>query len=407
MILSLAWKNIWRNKPRSLIVVFAVTVGLFGGLFSSAIFIGMIDQRLSDAIRNEVSNLQIHHPDFLNNREIVDTIPAAEKVLRHLTYDPRIKAVSSRIKIIAMASTASGGAGIKINGVCPENERKVTALPMKISDTSGTWFASGMKNTIVIGQRLAEKLKLKLHSKVILSFQSVTGDIVYGAFKVEGIYKTFNTSFDETNVFVRTDDLAPLAGLHKEQCHEILVSLYNDNSTEEVVTYVRNAYPHLETMGWKELMPDLGLMAEFTNAWLYITLIIILLALSFGIINTMMMAVLERTREIGMLKAVGMSGEKIFLMILYETIFLSLTGTLAGIIITIPVVHYFHFHGLNALTFSKGFEDIGFAAMIYPRLNAESYAGLAVLVIVAAILSSIGPSHRALRLRPVDAIRTL
>ncbi|NLI23631.1 MAG: ABC transporter permease [Bacteroidales bacterium] len=407
MILSLAWKNIWRNKTRSLVVVFAIAVGLFGALFSSAIFIGMVDQRLSDAIRNEVANLQIHHPGFLNNREIADTIPDAQKVLAYLTKDPRVKSVSGRIKIIAMASSASGGAGVKINGICPENERNVTALHMKISDTSGTWFASGKKNTIVIGRKLAERLKLKLRSRVILSFQSATGDIVYGAFRVEGIYKTYNSSFDETNAFVRNDDLAPLAGLQKQQLHEILVSLQNDNTTEQVVASVRNAFPQLETMGWKELMPDLGLMAEYTNAWLYIILIIILLALSFGIINTMMMAVLERTREIGMLKAVGMSGKRIFLMIMSETIFLSLTGTLAGILITLPVVQYFHQHGLNALMFSKGFEDIGFAAMIYPRLNADSYFGLTVLVILAAVLSSIGPSRRALRLRPVEAIRTL
>ncbi|NMB73070.1 MAG: ABC transporter permease [Bacteroidales bacterium] len=407
MILSLAWKNIWRNKPRSLIVVFAVAVGLFGGLFSSAIFIGMVDQRLSDAIRNEVSNLQIHHPGFLSNREIADTIPGAQNVLRQLRKDPRIKAVSERIKIIAMASTASGGAGVKINGVRPENEMKVTALQMKIADTSGSWFTSGRKNTIVVGQKLAEKLKLKLRSRVILSFQSVNGDIVYGAFRVEGIYKTYNTSFDETNVFVRNDDLAALAGLQSQQFHEILVSLYSDNTTDQVVASVRNTFPHLETMGWKELMPDLGLMAEYTNAWLYIILVIILLALSFGIINTMMMAVLERTREIGMLRAVGMSGKKVFLMIMSETTFLSLTGTLAGIIITVPVVHYFQLHGLNVLTFAKGFEDIGFAAMIYPRLDAESYAGLIALVMLAALLSSVGPSRRALRLRPVEAIRTL
>ncbi len=407
MILSLAWKNIWRNKPRSLIVVFAVAIGLFGGMFSSAIFIGMVDQRLNDAIRNEVSNLQIHHPDFLINREITDTIPGAQNVLRHLANDPRIKAVSGRIKIIAMASTASGGAGVKINGIRPEDEMNVSALHTKIPDTSGTWFASGKNNTIVIGQKLAEKLKLKLRSRVILSFQSASGEIVYGAFRVEGIYKTYNTSFDETNVFVRYNDLAPLADLQKQQLHEILVSLYNDNTTEQVVASIRKTFPHLETMGWKELMPDLGLMAEYTSTWLYIILIIILLALSFGIINTMMMAVLERTREIGMLKAVGMSGKRIFLMIMFETIFLSLTGTLVGIIITIPVVQHFHLHGLNALMFSKGFEDIGFAAMIYPRLNADSYAGLTVLVILAAVLSSIGPSRRALRLQPVEAIRTL
>lgn len=385
----------------------AVAVGLFGGLFSSAIFIGMVDQRLSDAIRIEVSNLQIHAPGFTSNRELSDTIPEAMKIAGFLKQNSSVKAFSARLKTMAMASTASGATGIMLNGVDPDQEKETTSIHAQIPDSLGTWFTSGKKNPIVIGSKLAEKLKVKLHSKIILSFQTIDKQIAYGAFRIEGIYKTFNSSFDEINAFIRYEDFAGLANLTDHQVHEFLVSLHDDRVNESVVKSLREAFPKAEIMGWKECMPDLGLMAEYTNTWLYIILVIILLALSFGIINTMMMAVLERRREIGMLRAVGMSKRRVFALIMLETVFLSLTGAIVSIVVTIPLVHYFGSHGLNALAFAKGFEDIGFAAIIYPRLSIDSYAGLTILVMVSAIIASIGPARKALSLNPVEAIRTL
>jgi len=385
----------------------AVVIGLFGGLFSSAIFVGMVNQRLRAAIQNETANLQIHNPDYTLNREIVDTIPGSQQVIAFLDKLKPVKAVTPRLKITAMVSTASTGTGILLNGIDPEKEKAVTSIWKFIPDSAGTWFGSGKDNTIVIGQKLAKKLKVRLRSKIVVSFQTIDNQVAYGAFRVEGIYKTDNTGFDETNAFVRYHSLSSLANMHDHQIHELTIALDNDNNTPAVVDTLRKTFPSLSVMGWKEILPDVGMMTDYTRVTLYIILIIILLALSFGIVNTMMMAVLERTREIGMLMAVGMSRKRVFIMIMLESIFLTLTGAIAGMVVSAFAIHHYGIHGIDMTAYAGGWGDMGFSAIIYTSLTSDYYFGLTLLVILSAILASIGPARKALKLKPVDAIRVL
>jgi putative ABC transport system permease protein len=314
---------------------------------------------------------------------------------------------SARLKVVGMASSAATGSGIIINGMDPGKEKLVSDIYQYIPDTAGTWFETNRSNSIVIGRKLADKLKIKLRSKIVLTFQDKQGNIAASAFKVEGIYKSLNTSFDEINVYVRDEEMLKLIGFDEGQVHEIAVCLYNDVDNDKVTTRLQSNFPLLSIESWKEIMPDLGMMSDFTMMWLYIIMVIILLALSFGIINTMMMAVLERTREIGMLLALGMTRKKVFRMIMLETIFLSLTGGLIGMVLGECAVWFFSTHGLDLSKVAKGLEDMGYSAILYPSLGLDFCAGLTLLVIITGILSSIMPARRALKLKPVEAIRTL
>lgn len=406
MIFIIAWKNIWRNKVRSLIIMCAIVVGLFGGLFSSALMNGMIIQRIQTAIENESANIQIHHKDFQLNKELNDTIAELSAIARMLDTVRHISGWSARLKITAMAGTATTGAGVMIYGVDPEKEKQVTGIWRHIADTSGTWFADRRKNSIVIGEKLAEKLKARLKSKIVLTFQAADQSLVSAAFKITGIYKTGNTSFEERFVFVRYADLKPIIGFKADKAHEIAISLKDDQANDQVKTMLQQNFPPLSIMSWKELMPELGLMADFTTQMLYIIMIIILLALCFGIINTMLMAVMERTREIGMLMAIGMNKLKIFRLITLETVMLSLSGGLVGMAVSNIIIRIFAKYGINLTAFAEGFEKLGYSAIVYPSLETDFYIGLTILVIIAGIMSSLIPARKALRLHPVEAIRT-
>ncbi|MDP4226826.1 MAG: FtsX-like permease family protein [Bacteroidota bacterium] len=407
MIIQIAWKNIWRNKVRSLVVILAIAFGLFGGLFTSALMNGMAKQRVELAIKNEISHIQIHNPQYLNNRDVGDTIKGVNKIMSFMRHIPEIKAVSERLKLAAMAATSTTGVGVIVNGVDPGTEKKVTQIYSEIKGNSGSYFDSKHANTVVISQKLAGKIHAKLRSKIVLTLQSVDGSLVNAAFRVCGIYKTINTSFDEVNIYLRKDELSGLIGLEKGKAHEIAILLNNNDCTEAVTNKLKNHFPELDIKNWKEISPDLGIMTDFMTQMLFVIMLILLLAMCFGIINTMLMVVLERIRELGMLMSIGMNKIRIFYMIMLETVFLSLTGGILGIIMGKSAVSLFGKTGLDLSAFIKGFEAVGYSAVIYPSLDWSFYFELAVLVIAIGIIASVYPARKALKLNPAEAIRTI
>ncbi|MFA6599229.1 MAG: FtsX-like permease family protein [Ignavibacteriaceae bacterium] len=406
MINSIAWKNIWRNKLRSSVVIAAVTFGILAGVFSAGLMNGMVERRLRAAIELETSNVQLHNPKYIENKELTFAINNADGIIASLIKMPEVKAIAKRMKIMAMANTASSGTGVVVYGIEPEKEKLVSGIYKKILPGEGPYFETDRKNSIVIGQKLAEKLKLKLKSKIVITLQTVDGMMVNAAFKVVGIYKTSNSMFDEMNIFVRYNDLANLTGFNEQNAHEIAILLNDTNLSDDVAQKLTKQFPNLDVMTWKEIQPDLGITVEFLNIMLYFYVIIILLALGFGIVNTMLMVVLERIKELGMLMAVGMNKMRIFKMIMLETIYLSLTGGILGITLGIILIQIFQQHGIDLSIYGEGFSAIGYDSMIYPSIGIDYYIGTFLLVILTGIIASIYPARKALKLNPAEAVRT-
>jgi len=407
MLLSLSWKNIWRNKTRSIIIIIAIVFGIIGGVGFTAFMNGLINERLEMAIGNEVSNLQIHNSHFQSNKEINDTIVEVSKLKSILDTCRKIKAYSLRLKLVSMINSANSGDGVMLNGIDPVREKAVTGIYKFIKE--GDYFPDNRKNGIVIGEKLANKLKVKLRSKVVVMVQSTSGNIIRVAFKIVGIYQTSNSTFDGHNAYIRTSDIAPIIGFSPQTAHEIAISVYDDQQTENFESSITNKCNNQKTSieSWKTLMPELSLLTGFMNYMLYIFMSIIFLALSFGIINTMLMAVLERVREIGMLMAIGMNKTKIFLMIMLETIMLMLTGSFAGLVLSYMIVNIFGKYGIDLSKFASGFSGYGFSSMVYPFLAIIMYIKIVIMVVIAGIISSIIPARKALKLNPSEAIRKL
>lgn len=188
--------------------------------------------------------------------------------------------------------------------------------------------------------------------------------------------------------------------------HEIAIALTNDNATDSLAKKMVAVLPGYSVQSWKEIMPELGLMIDLMQYMLFIFMTIIFLALSFGIINTMLMAVLDRVREIGMLMAIGMNKLRIFLMITYETILLMLTGSALGLVLSYILVEIFKVYGIDLFAFASGLSDIGFSSIVYPFIETNVYFQIVIMVIITGILSSIVPARKALKLNPSEAIRT-
>lgn len=404
-LISTSWKNVWRNKLRSSIVIIAVMIGLFGGIFASAVMSGMSEQRVNAAIKNEVSHIQLHQTHFLDNNEMHLTIPGSSTKIDSIEALPRVEAASGRLKITSMAQTAETGSGVMVIGVHPEKEKAVTDLHKEIPDSLGHYFEKDMHNPIVIGQALAEKLHVNLRSKIILTFQEMGGTLTGGAFRVAGIFDLKNSTFEEMNVFVHFNDIKRLAQIPNNETHEIAVRLTDAEATQPVLSKLQTQFPGLSILPWGKLQPDLGLVTDFLDIMLYLVMVIILLALAFGIVNTMLMVVLERVKELGMLMAIGMNRKRVFAMIMYETIFLSIVGGVLGMLLSAGTIAYFGEAGINLQAFAEGLEAVGYSAMLYPAIDTAFYFGVGALIVLTAIVSSVYPAIKALQLNPADALR--
>ena len=404
MIIKIAWRNIWRNKVRSTVVIASVALGLWAGVFVTSFYKGITAQKIEDVVSLEMSHLQIHAPNFRDEFLSGDTILKAEQIGAEISRDPRVQSVSNRVIAMGMLASPIKSGAIKAVGINVGQETRTTTLTEHLIE--GTFFETRTKHPIVISKKLADKYKLKLKSKVVLTVQDINLEIASGAFKVVGIFQSTNGMFDNMNVFVLSDQLSALQGLENSY-HEIAILLKDHEDAAVITNEMSSKYSNLEVLSWMDLSTGMRFLVEAMDSYMAIIVGIVLLALLFGIINTMLMSILERTRELGMLLCIGMSKLRVFLMIVYETVILAASGGPIGLFLTWVSVTYFGEHGIDLGPFKEVYMDMGFAPVIYPVIDNSDFVLVSSLVIIMAILASIFPAYKALKLNPVEALRKL
>jgi len=407
VLFKIAWRSIWRSKMRSAVVIFAIASGLLGGLFSSAWMNGMAQQRVKNTFAYEIGHIQLHNPSYAENNDVKKTIKNTSDKLSILDTIKGVSGVTERILVTGMSATANKNMGVNIVGVDPLQEKQVFEIYKKIDSASGDFFETKKKNSIVISRALADELKARLKSKIVLTFQDYNGEITGAAFKVVGIFKTDNNPWDKMHVFVKNDDLRRLLALPEDESHEIVLLLDDFEQAEVLAGNLQNRLTDVKIEDWAEVSPYLSLMSGYMDMMMGLFMVIILGALGFGIVNTMLMVVLERTRELGMLMAIGMNKRRVFIMIMLETICLALVGALFGEVLSVIIINYFNKTGIDLSSVAEGMESVGYAVVTYPMLEPYRYLQITVLVIITSVLASIYPAFKALRLHPAEAIRTI
>ncbi len=401
MLVKIAWKNIWRHKVRSFVVISAIAIGLMAGIFASAFVNGMMVQKIDSVVKMELSHFQVHDTLFRKEMSVKAVLDKGEDIFSDITSDSRIKIASGRVISTAMLGSANYSGSVKVVGIDPENEALTTGLEERLVD--GKYFDGVKRNPIFISQVMADKYKIRVRSKVVLTLQDITGEMVAESFKVVGIFDSKNKMYDKLNVFVRKSDLRRVTNMNEQQLHEIGVLINKDDDAEILANEYQDKYSDLEVLPWLDLASGMRYMVEATGMYTYILVGIILVALLFSIINTMLMVVLERVKEIGMLMAVGMKKQKIFGMVMLETVFLSFIGAPIGLLVSYLLITHFGEAGIDLA--GAAYEDVGFATVIYPFLDFKSYINILVMVFFMAVFAAIYPAIKALSLNPVEAIR--
>lgn len=397
MILKIAWRNIWRHPLRTIILSGAICIGVWAGLAVHAFYAGVINKRVDDVIRSELSHVQIHHPKFEADMETNHFIAHADEVINsiHTLFPKAI--VAPRQVVNGMINSANNGKGIQIRGIDPGKEDALRNLSSQVIEGE---FPTD--NGIMIGQKLAKELKIELGSTPVITMKDKDNQILSFAISVNAIYKSHNAMLDEVLINMRGQDLGKYIGTTDPQ--EIAVLFHTNDSTEIFKQELQAALPNLKVQSWTEISPEMKYIVSSTDQVIGIIVWIIMFALIFGIVNTMLMAVLERTRELAMLKAIGMNKWKLFVMILYETFFNSIMGTIAGLAIGLVTISYFHNHGIDLSEWGEVMEEFGYSAIVYPEISGQAIFNTCRNIFILSIIAALYPAKKVIDIEIVKTI---
>jgi ABC-type lipoprotein release transport system permease subunit len=381
----------------------SIALGLFAGIAVLSLYEGMMISRIRTVIDEETGHIQIHHPKFSDENESKYLIDNIENILKKISGIPEIIGINKRILANGMLSTPNGTAGVQTIGIDTNTEFSFSSLKLKIKDGNG--FKPNKKYQAIIGKKLAQKMKLEIGSKFVLMFNDTSNNLVSSSYRVASIYQSTNAPLDERIIYVSNYELSDLLGL-KGQVHEIGLKLRNDDDVTATTIKLKQLLPQLKIESWKEISPETEFMAKTVDTYSYIIMIIIMIALAFGILNTMHMAIMDRSREIGMIAALGTNKFKIFSLILLETIFLTMGGVPFGIILGLSTTFYFNKQGLDLSGMGEDLmSNFGFKTVIYPEFPLEKLIPLLSIVIITALLSSLLPAIKAINMKPIDALK--
>lgn len=406
MILKIAWRNIWRNRLRSSVVIGATVVGIWAGVFVLSLSMGINESRTKSQLENFTSHIQIHQKDFATDGKIGYVIKDVPKIEQILRTDKQITAFSKRFIVSeAMLESTKGITNLFLTGVDPAQEQKVTRISEKMIE--GSYLDAREGVPVIVGKRLAEKYDLEPESSMLIKFTDEHGEQVAKKFRVCGIFETVNMQHDLSTVYVRNEDLFAL--LHMEPGYHEIAMLTTDR--KEALAIANNLQKKLSADNvveyWGRISPDLGYAEEMMGTSLTIIMSIFMIGLLFGIINTMLMAVLERTRELGMLMSIGMNRTRVFLMIMFETLFLAMVGGPIGLLLAWATVMYFGKHGIDLSIVGEGMSSFGADSIMYTQIDPEFYPQIVLMVVFTALIAAIFPARKALKLRPSEAVRAL
>jgi len=397
----LAWRNLWRNYRRTIIMLLAITVGVWAMIFMTALLRGMVDNMITQALDNLPGQVQIHAENYLDDPSVTHSIAAPEQTLLQVLQGPRVAAWTSRVKVPAMISSEYENRGVTLLGVDPAGEQ---ALGFDVQDVSqGRFLESVDDRGIVIGKKLLQRLETRLGKRVVVISQNPDNAIADRGFRVVGVFEADLKSREETIVYAGRAVVQAMLGMGTE-VSEIAIRGYDYRHPQALVKSISEAAGSTDRVSsWLELDPYLATMMGVMDGFVLVWMIVVFTALSFGLVNTLMMAVFERVREIGLMQALGMRPSAIVYQFLFESLLLLVLGLLAGNILAISTVFLLK-DGFDVSGVSQGLEMLGVASVMYPVLQWPDLVLANVVVIVLGIATSLLPAWRASRYLPVEAI---
>jgi ABC-type lipoprotein release transport system permease subunit len=407
LYLRLAWRNIWRHKRRTLIVVASIGLSLAMMMMYDGLVIGFQDAIYANAVKVLGGNVQVHAEGYREKTSKNPLLPLADdqKIIDTAGKIPNVVLASRRIITSGMAANRKGSFSVSITGIEPELEQKVSLIAANIK--SGRNLTSGDEDVALIGKGLADAMEINVGDRITLAGAGYHNQTAKRTMTVAGIYDLGLTEIEKKNVYISLKEAGYLFGL-TGQSTEVVISLEKLGQEPGVINQMKSAFPAYETDSWENNYPELGLALGRKNGIMNIFGVIILVIAGIGILNLLLMAVFERTREIGIMGALGIKPRQISLIFLLEGTLMGLIGLVAGSVLGLLV---------NALLGQVGLDYSAYASMtdymalitgrVYPTLGLENLWQRGVTVLIISILSSLYPAREAALKEPAAALHTV
>ncbi|HVB55154.1 MAG TPA: FtsX-like permease family protein [Candidatus Acidoferrales bacterium] len=392
----------------------AIAFGYVMLLFVACLMAGLRWQMIENGTCLVMSQIQVHAPGYYPSRSIQKTLGGRQgtevsALLASITADHGVFAAAPRVYGYGLLSAAHRSAGVELMGVLPDQEPKVTILNSQI--TKGSYLTPRVPKGVDIGDKLASTIGIRVGSEIVLLTQAADGSIGNDVYTVVGIFHSGLDSVDRGLVLMSLPALQDLLHLAPARVHEVGIKLNNITAATTVAAALEvqlsKTLP-VRTMAWPELAPELANYVQFNHGITFVLFFIFFLLAVIGVMNTMLMAVFERTRELGMLMALGMRPVQVVVLILTEAAGLAVASLIVGGVLGIPVLWYLQEHGLDLGGATGGV--ISLAGVVvghlwYGRQDFPAYGEAALGLAVTALVSALYPAWRAAHFRPTEAIR--
>ncbi len=380
----------------------AVSAGIAGCLLAMALNFGMVTQMVDTAIATDLGHLQVHAPGFDENPELAlrlaDGGKAAARALERL---PDVRAYAPRVRAQGLVHSTRASVGVRIVAIEPAREAEVSLLADSLVE--GSWLGETPRQAL-IGVALARRLQVGVGGKIVVSVQDVAGDLTGQAYRVAGLFRTPSLELDQSSVFLRLEEGQHLLGLGAAVSEIVVIAKRRRAIPALKAALMSELGEGAEVRTWEELQPVLVYLVESFDVqawWVYGAVFI---AMAFGIAYVLLMAIYERTREIGMLMAIGMKRLPIVAMVVTESLMVTLLGLAIGLAIALVGVFALR-DGIDLSAFTEGLTTYGIGTRIVPILRPQDFSVPLAVAIAVAVLASLWPAVRAARTVPAEALR--
>jgi len=402
--LRLAWRNVFRNPRRSWITIAAIVAGLATLIFLWAFVDGVNSQMVENSTRYLSGDMQLHRAGYHDDQTLDLLLDGAERRDRELAALPEVAAVARRLEGSALMSSGDQSRGVMVVGIDVAHETQVTTIDRTLS--RGRFLTPTDADAVVLGRLAASALKVDVGGEVVLVTQAADGSIGANRYRVVGIFDTRMDAIDGVYIFLPLVAAQELYAA-QDQVTSLVIRLKDRNVTSAFVSQLEAALgPGVEVLGWQKLLPTVVQSTSFHEVVGYILLLVLFVVVAVGVTNTVLMAVMERTREFGVMMAVGTTRSQVTRMVFYEACLLGLIGLVLGCASGYAVTLFYAWRGIDLSEFGKAMQTMqGLTSVIhpYPRLDRILFISSVVLVMVVA--TAIYPAWKAARLTPVEAIR--
>lgn len=401
IIIKAAFASLFVRKLRTILVILMISMSLWGLMVMQGIYDGMTEQMINNAIRSDSGQVSIYEKDFREKREVSNQIINIEKLETDLKQNKHVETYVKRVISSGLVATAKYSKSAFICGMDLEAEKINSQLDQYMKEGV---YSFGKKNKgAILGFKLAQKLKIKVGKKIIVSSQDVNGDIASVSLKVKGIIKTNNLGFDENGVLLHIDKAKEFMGV--SGVSQVLIMMNDFSQVKIFKKELEEKHKDITIYDWREVYPALIQTRELMELFSYLSYSIVFFTAAIGIFGVVLVSVLERLREFGILRAIGTKFSQIVAMIFFESFFIGLIGFILGVILGGLTLYYYSIYGLDLRSFSDALDEVGIDAIAYAIIKIEYFVMAFFAVFSATFLSVLIPIKILKRSKPIDVIK--